>query len=74
MTTSHTQHVAAAVRAEAARHRVSQRDIADRLGLTQAAVWRRMRGDVPFTASELVEVARLLEVAPAALLPSEPAA
>lgn len=74
MKDSHTERVAAAVRAEMARRRVTQQTVADRLGITQMSVSRRLRGLTPFTAGEVLMVADLLGVDPATLMPSEPAA
>lgn len=54
--------VSGAVRAEMARARFSQQRIADALGLSQAAVSRRLTGEVPFSATELAVVAKLLNV------------
>ncbi|GEA79964.1 helix-turn-helix domain-containing protein [Cellulomonas uda] len=56
------------VRAEMARKRISQALVADRLRLTQQAVSNRLNGRVPFDVDEIVAVAELLEVDPAALL------
>lgn len=41
--------------------RVSQRTAAQRLGLSQAAISRRLSGDVDFTVSQLAEVAKMLD-------------
>lgn len=54
--------IAACVRAEVARRKVPQRDIAARLGITQQAVSRRLSGHVPFAAHELADLADLLDV------------
>lgn len=45
-----------------ARRKNSQSDIAALLGLSQAAVSRRLSGDVDFTSSELAALAKHLEV------------
>ena len=45
-----------------ARRKKSQSDIASQLGLSQAAVSRRLSGDVDFTSSQLVLLARYLDV------------
>ena len=58
--TSHAERVAAAVRSELARQRIPQATIAARLGISQAAVSRRLSGVVPFDVSELAEVADVL--------------
>jgi transcriptional regulator with XRE-family HTH domain len=65
------ERVTLAVRAEARRKGVSQRWIAERLGLSQAQVWERMRGVVEWRTGELDRLAAALEVDVAALLPSE---
>jgi predicted transcriptional regulator len=73
MTQIHTKRVAAAVRAEMARRNVTQQMLADQLGMTQAAVSRRLVGRVPFDAEELGRVAEYLGV-PVSLLFGETAA
>lgn len=60
--------VSANVRAEVARRGASQALIGQTLGLTQQAVSRRIRGDVEWTASELANLADLLELPVDALL------
>lgn len=52
------EQVAAAVRAEMARQRVTQTALAKQLHLSQAAVSRRLKGQVAFDADELVMVAQ----------------
>lgn len=54
--------IAANVRAELARHDVTQIQIAELLGLTGAAVSRRMRGETPFRDNELARIAEHLGV------------
>lgn len=54
--------VAAEVRALAAKKRISQGVIAERLGRSQSSVSARMTGKRAFTLPELVEVAALLGV------------
>lgn len=56
------------VRAEMARQRLPQIALAKHLGLSQAAVSRRLNGQTPFDVNELVAVAALLDVPAAALL------
>lgn len=60
--------VAANVRAERARRKVTQRDLADRLGVTQQAISLKLSGARPFTAGEIATVADVLEVDPGTLL------
>ncbi len=62
MTTSHAERVADAVRAECARRRITQHDLAESLGLSQMAVSRRLSGTVAFDVNELYAVAALLDV------------
>lgn len=54
--------VAAEVRAELARQRISGRQAARRLGWTQQALSRRLTGDIPFNVADLDALAGLLEV------------
>jgi transcriptional regulator with XRE-family HTH domain len=57
-----TASVAAEVRAELARQRRTQRDLAEAIGLSQQAASRRLCGEVPFDIAELAKVAKLLGV------------
>lgn len=50
------------IRAEMARHRISQTAVGDRLGLSQAAVSAKLAGKTPFTIDQLAAVADLLNV------------
>lgn len=50
------------VRAEMARKRVSQTALGRHLGMSQAAVSAKLRGQTPFTIDQLASVAALLEV------------
>lgn len=68
MTQTPTQLVAANVRAETARLRISQARMAEAMGLTQQAVSRRLNGLVPFGIDELYIVADILDTTPAALM------
>jgi len=68
MTQTLSGAVAANIRAELARQRVSQAQVAERLGLSQAAVSRRLTGQTPFELDEVAAVADLLAVAPSHLL------
>jgi Uncharacterized conserved small protein len=56
------QQIAAEVRAEIARQRLSQRQIAEILGMVQPAVQLRLAGTRPFRAEELVQLADALGV------------
>ena len=62
MTQTLSAAVAANIRAELARQRVSQFVVADRLGLSQAAVSRRLSGGTPFELDEVEAIASLLAV------------
>jgi len=54
--------VAAEVRAELARQRVSVNILADRVGMPRASMHRRCRGEIDFGVEELDKVARALGV------------
>ena len=68
---SHSEIVAAEVRAVMARKRIRQSALVGPLGISQAGVSRRLSGAVEFTVTELDAVARVLEVPLASLLPQE---
>lgn len=57
-----TDVVAANVRAEMARHRVTQRDVGAALGIAHSAVSHRLTGRTPFDVNELAAIAGLLGV------------
>lgn len=63
------QEIGANVRAEMSRHGVTQAAVAERLGLPQSAVSKRLRGMTPWSASELAKVAELLGVPVGKLYP-----
>lgn len=67
--TTPSQAVAANVRAEMARSRVSQSAIAKHLGIGQTAVSRRLTGDVAFDVNEVAAIAAFLDVPLATLMP-----
>jgi transcriptional regulator with XRE-family HTH domain len=54
------RRVAGAVRAELARIRLSQVELARQLGYTKPRLWRRMTGQIPFTVAELQAIATIL--------------
>ena len=56
------------IRVEMTRHNVTQAQLAERLGISQVAVSKRLRGVVPISVAELLRVADLLHIAPADLL------
>lgn len=62
------EHLAANVRAEVARKRITQQAIAEHLGLDQRAVSRRLLGRVEWSAVQVACLAELLEVELSALL------
>lgn len=64
-----TAHTGRNVRAEMARAGVSQADLAARVGLSQSALSKRLRGVVPFRVDELDAIARVLRVTASDLLP-----
>lgn len=70
---TYTTRVADSVRAELARRKITQTELAEALGMTQPAVSRRMSGAVPFDTEELGRIADLLGV-PMSVLFGEPAA
>lgn len=61
-TTEIREHIAAEVRAELARQRITQRQVADILEMVQPAVQLRLSGARPFRAEELVKLAGALGV------------
>lgn len=62
MTTTPTATTGANVRGEMARKGVNQTQMAEALGISQAAVSARLRGVTPFDINELAAIARLLGV------------
>lgn len=60
--------LAANIRAEMARRRITQSRVAKALGVSQAAVSRRLVGTAAISAVELTQIADLLEVPVAELL------
>jgi predicted XRE-type DNA-binding protein len=66
--TTAQQRIASNIRAEVARKRMTNAQIAELLGIEQTGVSRRMRGEVQWRATELVVLAEVLEVDPGVLL------
>jgi transcriptional regulator with XRE-family HTH domain len=62
--------IAASVRAEMARRRMSQKDLAELLGMTQPALSRRLTGEVPFAVDDLPLFAEALGVPVSVLMES----
>lgn len=60
--------IAGNIRAEIARAKVTQGEVATALGQNQQWVSRRMTGSIPWSADDLVAIADLLGVHPAVLL------
>lgn len=56
------------VRAEMARHGLTQSQLGECLGMSQVGVSKRLRGVVPLSVPELLAVATFLHVTPADLL------
>ena len=54
--------VAANVRAELARRRITQTDVAQRLGVTRQNVAQRLNGSVDFRVGELILIANMLGI------------
>jgi transcriptional regulator with XRE-family HTH domain len=73
MTTGVSQVVADTVRAEMARRKITQLAVANALGVSTAAVNRRLSGQVAWDVDDLATVAGLLGMDPRDLLP-QPAA
>ena len=63
--------VPASVRAELARAQISGRQLGRHLGMTPAAIARRLSGRTPFTVDQLLQVAAFLEVPISRLLPDD---
>jgi transcriptional regulator with XRE-family HTH domain len=73
MTQTLSGQVAATIRAEMARRKVSQAQVADAIGVSQAAISRRLGGQTPFELDELTTVAGLLDMAVGDLIESNAA-
>ena len=73
MRQSYAESVAATVRAEVARRRVTQGALAEVLGMSQAAVSRRLSGAVAFDVEELSVVAAHLGGPVERLIPQDAA-
>lgn len=70
MTTELSQVVADNVRAEMSRRKITQLQVAMALGVSNAAVSRRLSGHVAWDITELGIVARVLDMDPRDLLPA----
>lgn len=60
--------VVANVRAELARRRIKQGDVADKLGVSRQNVAQRLNGTVDFRISELIAIAELCGITVAELV------
>jgi transcriptional regulator with XRE-family HTH domain len=69
-----TERVAAKVRGVMGEARISQTALAERLGIPQQRLSRRLSGDVSMTLDEVYAIAGALGVEPSAFLPVEDAA
>ena len=69
-----SRRVAAEVRAELARQRVSQEALCARIGMSQSTLSRRITGEHPFDTSELAEIAEVLGVPVSRFIPDGVAA
>lgn len=63
------QHIAAEIRAEVARQRKRQHEMASVLGLTQQGLSLKLNGFRPFTAEELAQLAIFLCVSVEQFMP-----
>lgn len=57
-----TKRVAAEVRAEMGRQRISQDALCGRIGMSQSTLSRRLLGEYPFNTTELAAIAAALDV------------
>lgn len=57
-----TERVAAEIRAEMGRQRMSQETLAGGVGISQQALSRRLLGQYPFNTTELAKAAEALKV------------
>lgn len=69
-----TQRVAAKVRGVMAESSVTQATLADRMGIPQQRLSRRLSARIAITVDEAYEIAAALGVEPSAILPTEVAA
>jgi transcriptional regulator with XRE-family HTH domain len=63
------QFVAERVRAELGIQQISGAELARRMNVSQAYVWRRLNGETPFDVAELASLAELLGVPVTRFLP-----
>lgn len=72
MTSDVDQSVAAEIRAQLARHRMSNRQLATKLGRSYMWVARRASGEVPATVADVHAIAGAIGIDPAELLTPTP--
>lgn len=73
MTTTSATAATSSIRAEAARRNLSQRELAEHLGISQAALSRRMSGANPWDLDELDRLASLFGMDARDLIPERSA-
>ena len=66
-----TETIAAKVRGVAAEKRYTQKRIADTLSISRTSVVERINGRIPFTATEILDLARSMRVSPSRFFPDE---
>ena len=74
MTDTPSATTGANVRAEMARCGVTQMTLASKIGISQPGISARLRGKTPFDINELCQIASVLDVPLAVLLPTESSA
>lgn len=62
MQNTHVERVAGTLRAEMARHRITQAQLGKHLGLSQMAINRRVSGETALDVGELFAIAEFLEI------------
>ena len=67
-TSTATDRVAANIRAEMARQRLSQSTVAGAVGMSPAAMSQRLTGKTPIDVNELVRLAAVLDIPAESLL------
>lgn len=57
-----SERIASNVRAEMARRRITQTEIAKKAGIPQSGLSRRLVGSTPFTVNEIERIAEVLDI------------
>lgn len=65
---SSTERIGVEIRVAMLRRGLSQTELAERVGMSQAALSRRLSGEVPLDVDQLDAIAKALETTPASLL------